>query len=662
MPRKGRSKKERISQELVNTSEDDLDVSVASVNKDSSLPKDTNKAKKHSASGHLSDPNYESDTGEVSQRKRKAKVDRKRKTEESVEETSAELLVDNRIVQISVSQPEERDADFVMLQNEDSDDEEIAFKTDDPVNPQVFEEQMEVEQVLPNERNQQTGVKVVVPSNERNGGINQKSVEDLDAEMKRKIQELHGLMTQGGLTESASMLSKCLPMVEKEGKNVKQGVNTNMNATGKRKQNAVITDRNIFPSQSNNAMSLIRSEDTVYDSAVPKHNSSSSEEGLINTSDEIEMRDNEIEDFIADIRQNQSMRTTQNDRFHYTRPGMVEQNTVNQRIEQMPSTSDGRRGSNVQHSQQIAADEQAQQMIREAELAKARIFATSGKNDCTNEKFGNVQNSNDPQVQVQRWVSSSAMLDEGYIVVSAHLDQLTIDKIQRGEYIDFGKLIPKDRMMVEDDGRLEMVIKNGKTYWLPVCPSVNITNFGKWEQAFRVFSNIYCKFNPDRAAELIEYNHVIHTISLAYIWDNVYAYDKDFRMHMARNTQRNWSMILQQAWSLRLRDRTAAGQGYGPVNPNWNRNKTNEACRRFNHGKCNFGANCKFEHKCNYCNRKGHPAVHCRKAIADRNGQNSSVGHEPKNFGNPQYHSPSVGRNASQVKQEPAKVAAMSEK
>ena len=133
-------------------------------------------------------------------------------------------------------------------------------------------------------------------------------------------------------------------------------------------------------------------------------------------------------------------------------------------------------------------------------------------------------------------------------------------KIQKGEYIDFSKLIPRDKVVVEEDSRLELVVRNGRTFWTPVTPGVTINNFQRWEQAFRVFSNIYCKTNPTRATELIEYNHIIHTISQAYSWDNVYLYDKEFRMHMSKNPSRSWGMILQQAWSLRLKDRIHSGR------------------------------------------------------------------------------------------------------
>ena len=195
------------------------------------------------------------------------------------------------------------------------------------------------------------------------------------------------------------------------------------------------------------------------------------------------------------------------------------------------------------------------------------------------------------------------MVDEGYMVVGSHIDEVTFRKIERGEYVDFGKLIPRDKVLMEDDGRMEMIVKGGKTYWSPVSEAVTISNFFKWEQAFRVFANIYTKSHPHRSSELIEYNHIIHNISTAYVWDNVYTYDKDFRIHMGKNPSWSWAIILQQAWAMRLRDRINRdmhnGNSFSHNNKhNHDRGKpyAKEPCCRFNKGRCNFSANCKFEH------------------------------------------------------------------
>ena len=176
-------------------------------------------------------------------------------------------------------------------------------------------------------------------------------------------------------------------------------------------------------------------------------------------------------------------------------------------------------------------EEWVNQKIKDAEAAKVVMFPIVGKDNLNEKNF-----------------SHTALIGERYMVVGSHLDGSMINKIKNGEYIDFGKLIPQDRVVVEKDQRLEMILKNGHAFYVPVSESSNISNFHKWEQAFRVFSNVYTRFYPDRSTKLIKYNHIIHTISQSYTWENVYMYDKDFRLHMSDHPQRNWNIILQQAW------------------------------------------------------------------------------------------------------------------
>ena len=39
-----------------------------------------------------------------------------------------------------------------------------------------------------------------------------------------------------------------------------------------------------------------------------------------------------------------------------------------------------------------------------------------------------------------------------------------------------------------------------------------------------------------------------------------------------------------------------------------------DICWRFNRGRCSYGMNCKFDHRCNVCMKFGHGAHICRKA------------------------------------------------
>ena len=147
-------------------------------------------------------------------------------------------------------------------------------------------------------------------------------------------------------------------------------------------------------------------------------------------------------------------------------------------------------------------------------------------------------------------------VNDDYLLVAAHVDLNTQVKIARGEFVELAKLLPKDRN-ASLDNRMELISKNGRSYFVPVTDKelTHISSFGCWEQAFRVHANIYLKYHPHRAHELIEYTFMIHLASMPFTWENVYQYDKDFRMYMEKHSQRSWTLILQQAWSFRLRDR-----------------------------------------------------------------------------------------------------------
>ena len=222
--------------------------------------------------------------------------------------------------------------------------------------------------------------------------------------------------------------------------------------------------------------------------------------------------------------------------------------------------------------------------------------------------------------------NSAAVIDKTYVVVGSNLDSQMFEMIQNGDYVEFGKLDPQDRILMEEDQMLGMVICNGRTYYVPVSDVTSISNFQCWEQAFSIYVNIYMKTNAHHSSELIEYNQIIHTASLNFTWENVYLYDKDFRLHMSRNLARNWGIILQQAWSLRLRDHVSLSNGSTSnhhnnlfsQSPSKFKEKVHEPCRRYNKGRCSFGSSCKYDHRCSYCMKFGHSILTCHKLIADR--------------------------------------------
>ena len=150
------------------------------------------------------------------------------------------------------------------------------------------------------------------------------------------------------------------------------------------------------------------------------------------------------------------------------------------------------------------------------------------------------------------------------------------------EYIDFARLLPHDRVIQEEDNRLPLINKGGTPYLIPANETpLGIASYAKWDQAFRIYSDVITSRYPGKAHELIQYNHVIHTASQTYVRDNVYMYDKDFRIHISRNPSRSWAVILQQSWTMRIKDRHNHAHNRTGNGSNISNGKSKDYCRRF---------------------------------------------------------------------------------
>ena len=271
------------------------------------------------------------------------------------------------------------------------------------------------------------------------------------------------------------------------------------------------------------------------------------------------------------------------------------------------------------HDDKVTPEERAEKYVREAEKSKARMLQTPG-----------MANPMNAEVDIMRLRLHTAIIDEDYETVASHVDIGLREKIINGEYVDFAKLIAKDRVQLEQDYRLQQFYKDGQLYLAPPPSATAITSFQKWERAFRVFSNIYIKKFPYRAWELNEYNHMIHHISQTYVWENCYSYDIDFRIHMSNHTERSWAMVLQKSWSFRLNEKLQSSdfmsrnsgdrRSFGKSSAS----SSSDYCRRFNRGKCTYGASCRFEHRCFHCHKFGHGIHNCRKHKVEKDTRNNN--------------------------------------
>ena len=228
--------------------------------------------------------------------------------------------------------------------------------------------------------------------------------------MKNKLLELQELMAQEGFEESVGVASRCVEILkrkqqkENEEIEIPQGTNINANASHNRKT---------APRNKTGASSMARhtkSVETIYESAVPKRNSSSSEEEfLLNSSDEIisndrlnenkgnkqgkrETPDSEvnkrIEHLIAGVRLRQSQ-TGENEEERMRTPRARRSVSPSPQPDREITPPPEQEANSPLQEGQLSADERVRTMIQQVEAAKACMFAATGNNQPLN-----VTNSN----------------------------------------------------------------------------------------------------------------------------------------------------------------------------------------------------------------------------------------------------------------------------
>ena len=289
------------------------------------------------------------------------------------------------------------------------------------------------------------------------------------------------------------------------------------------------------------------------------------------------------------------------------------------------------------------ADKQYEQDILPEEDAKAiadRLILESEQFKAALEKpIGNVNIVNSVNSD------KTTLSDDDFFHLMCHVDQITIAKIEKGEYVDFEKLYPQDKVRRPGlDHEEDMVLKqrNGSTFLGPAAKDRKITSVRKWEKSFRIYATIYCKANPIRTAEIWQYIEDINTAAAAYVWDNVANYDYVFRQLMAFNPKRSWTVTYTKMWNLSMvepisknsyKDRSSNGY---KGNKNGDTPPKAQYCWPFNRGYCKYGKKCRYINRCSYCDSPKHGRNSCYKLNGKSTSNNSSSngGGGKRNSGN----------------------------
>ena len=101
----------------------------------------------------------------------------------------------------------------------------------------------------------------------------------------------------------------------------------------------------------------------------------------------------------------------------------------------------------------MTVEERAKQMVQQAEAVKAKIFDISGRHDYAN-YYENQKEQN--------LLLHSVVADDDYAIVAAHVDESLKRRIIEGEYVDFSRLVPRDRVSLEADKSWKLSQKMAK--------------------------------------------------------------------------------------------------------------------------------------------------------------------------------------------------------
>ena len=300
----------------------------------------------------------------------------------------------------------------------------------------------------------------------------------------------------------------------------------------------------------------------------------------------------------------------------------------------------------VQEGQELA-----DQMVRDAERFKASVLPPKGNSSNNlNAIMGKLKDGNFPSLE-SFLKCLAANDDDDFFHLTCHVDAALKEKIEKGDFVDLDRLLPKTRTQTMHDDQLlqQFVSKNGSTYWGPPERESRISNVRRWEQAFRVYAAIYCNANPDRSAEIWQYVYVINTATVSCVWENVYFYDFTFRQLMAEKPNRSWAKTYTQLWNLAMCDHLPKNnnnsfqsfdrnQDRGASNSNNSFSTQNgsgsswrdRCCWRFNKGSRCKKWNCRYDHRCSNCGSWSHNKSSCTKKGDNNNKGDRRSGDSPK--------------------------------
>ena len=192
----------------------------------------------------------------------------------------------------------------------------------------------------------------------------------------------------------------------------------------------------------------------------------------------------------------------------------------------------------------------------------------------------------------------------------AHVPQTLRERIWKHMFVDFRQLLLDPLLPIQ--GRTLVLQKNQETgvpEWVETNTSKEIPNFNIWAKAFRTYAAIYVAKYPEKAVDMLKYEHMIHDASLRFQWTAVLTYDVYFREYISADPTVSWGITNSELYT-----DCFTGKALPTYKPNlFGKPKQGSApkpCFQYK-SKCTW-KNCKFQHRCSKCGKHGHPAFQCR--------------------------------------------------
>ena len=229
-----------------------------------------------------------------------------------------------------------------------------------------------------------------------------------------------------------------------------------------------------------------------------------------------------------------------------------------------------------------------------------------------------------PHNQPQAKVAESSDRSRGKKTLFAHLSLSVLEKIRRGEYVDFCTLLPpsisteseplaKRLRVSEDDGQLVVsTATNNKR---------KIENIYAWLEAWTIYCGVVFAEQPSKSVEFIGYQARILQAARKFRWSAVMEYDIAFRQSAAREPDTLWNEVDTDLYTRCFTGQTQVvcttckrtGHLASSCLAREGKNTTSKpVCAMYNSSRCSF-PNCRFRHVCRKCGGE-HPATKCTKA------------------------------------------------